>query len=365
MENIALHSSRRAAARSINRVFFMFRHIWSKRSPVPTILVPSFLHKKSGGSSNKVAPTAWLDGMRGIAAFFVYIRHFSAITHPNIQPGFGSSDSNRWIIQLPFLRLLISGPSMVALFFIISGYALSWGPLRALHLNGSPEQSLNRLSSATFRRATRLFLPGIASTFMIMICISLGMYDRGQRAFESDVDMPGFHEPQPPQFRNDPFNVQFWDWVNSTWKWLNIWGVSGHPYNPHLWTLSVEFRCSIALFVVLVALARTKAIWRLSGLGTMVIYCYYTNAWSEWMFFAGGFLAQLRLLQEGRQDKWLHEATSSTNAAEKGVDMMDDNAIEVKAESWVRKISAGDAGRYILFILGLYLLSNPDGGYGK
>ena len=300
--------------------------------------------------------------MRGLAAFFVYIRHFSAITHPDIQPGFGSSDSNRWIIQLPFLRLLISGPSMVALFFIISGYALSWGPLRALHMNNSSEQALNRLSSAIFRRATRLFLPGIVSTFAIMVCISLGMYDRGQRAFESSDDMPGFHEPQPPQFRKDPFSVQFWDWVRSTWQWLNIWGVSGHPYNPHLWTLSVEFRCSIALFVVLIGLARTKAAWRLAGLGAMVIYCYYTNAWSEWMFFAGGFLAQVRLLQEERKERRAYEAASPSVSSEKTLPLTDDNGSKGGSVGDVPDV---DTGRYVLFIIGLYLLSNPDGGHGK
>jgi hypothetical protein len=355
--NMHLSPSRRAASRSVST----FLHAWSKRPAVPAILVPSFLHKKAS-SSSKVAPTAWLDGMRGVAAFFVYIRHFAAITHPNIQPGFGSSDSNRWIIQLPYLRLLISGPSMVALFFIISGYALSWGPLRALHMTNTSEQTLNRLSSATFRRATRLFLPGIVSTFAIMICISLGMYDRGQRAFESDVDMPGFHEPQPPQLRKDPFGVQFWNWVNATWQWLNIWGVTGHPYNPHLWTLSVEFRCSIALFAVLVALARTKATWRVVGLGAMVVYCYYTNSWAEWLFFAGAFLAQLRLLQEERNDRQVHEAATPSVMSEKGLSLVE---VEDCERSSARASTAGDTGRYILFVIGLYLLSNPDGGHGS
>jgi hypothetical protein len=310
-------------------------------------LSPSFL-RSSQDANAKVLPTAWLDGMRGLAAFFVYIRHFGAIHHPDIQPGFGSSPENRWFIQLPFIRLLISGPSMVALFFIISGYALSWGPLKVLH-QGSQDQSMQRLSSATFRRAIRLYLPGIISTFFIMICISLGMYDWGQKTFESNIDMPGFHEPQPSQFRKDPFSVQFWDWVNSSWRWVNIWNVTNHQYNPHLWTLSVEFRCSIALFMVLLALSRTKTIYRLAGLGSFVLYCYYTNSWPEWLFFAGATLAQLKLIQVDR-------------AADLGVKLEEDTESDDGTKKF--PIAPADIGRIVLFTAGLYLLSAPDYGHG-
>jgi hypothetical protein len=317
---------------------------------IPTVLIPSFLQQRSrdGSSTTKVAPTAWLDGMRGLAAFFVYIRHFGAIHHPDIQPGFGSSESNRYITQLPYIRLLVSGPAMVALFFIISGYALSWGPLRSIHA-GTVDKSLERLSSATFRRAMRLFLPGIVSTFFIMLFISMGMYDRGQRAWESPTDVPGFKEPQPPMWRKDPFSVQFWDWVRCSWAWINIWAQSGHSYNPHLWTLSVEFRCSIALFMTLLALARTRAWYRLLGLFSMVVYCYYTNAWAEWLFFAGATLAQLKLFQDEGQV----QLPSATKVEE---DSSDDGNPQ--------SLSGADMSRFFVFIVGLYLLSAPDYGHG-
>jgi peptidoglycan/LPS O-acetylase OafA/YrhL len=321
-------------------------------SRIPPALLPSFLQPRNNSesaSNTKVSPTAWLDGMRGLAAFFVYIRHFGAIHHPDIQPGFGSSDSNRYITQLPFIRLLVSGPAMVALFFIISGYALSWGPLKSIH-GGAVDKSLERLSSATFRRAMRLFLPGIVSTFFVMLCISLSMYDRGHRAWASNDDVPGFKEPQPPMWRKDPFSVQFWDWVRSSWQWINIWQQNGHAYNPHLWTLSVEFRSSIALFMVLLALARTRAVWRLAGLGGMVMYCYYTSAWAEWLFFAGAFLAQVKMIQDERQ-------AALPVAVKSEEDVLDD--VHPKG------ISTADSWRIITFVAGLYLLSAPDYGHGR
>jgi len=317
----------------------------------PTVLAPSFLQQRNGdGSSNpKVPPTAWLDGMRGIAAFLVYIRHFGAIHHPNIQAGFGSSEENTYITQLPFIRLLVSGPAMVALFFIISGYALSWGPLRTIHA-GTVDKSFERLSSATFRRGMRLYLPGIISTFIIMICISLGMYNRGQKAFESDVDMPGFHEPQPPMWLKDPFSVQFWDWIRCSWAWINIWHSTGHAYNPHLWTLSVEFRSSIALFMALLALARTRAVYRLAGLASFVIYCYYTDAWAEWLFFAGATLAQLKLLQDQYESALLGDIKLEEDDSNNGCST---------------SLSTLDIVRVVIFVAGLYLLSAPDNGLGK
>jgi peptidoglycan/LPS O-acetylase OafA/YrhL len=196
----------------------------------------------------------------------------------------------------------------------------------------------------------RLFLPGIVSTFFIMLFISFGMYDRGHRALQSDVDVPGFKEPQPPMLRNDPFSVQFWDWVNCTWGWINIWSQSGHAYNPHLWTLSVEFRCSIALFMTLLALARTKAWYRLAGLAGMVIYCYYTHAWAEWLFFAGATLAQLKLLQEERQQQ-----------LPSNVKIEDESSDDGHPPS----LSSADILRFVVFMAGLYLLSAPDYGHCK
>ncbi|KAF2428280.1 hypothetical protein EJ08DRAFT_671449 [Tothia fuscella] len=261
-----------------------------------SFLMPSFLQSRNKSKNERVSRTAWLDGMRGLAAFFVYIRHFASATHPNIQVGFGANPDNRYLIQLPILHLLTAGPAMVALFFIISGYALSWGPLRAIH-NQSASACLQRLSSATFRRAARLFLPGVASTFIVMLCVSAGLYDRGHASINSD-DMPGFMEPEPPMFRTEPFIVQLRDWVNCTWSWLQIWNSGGHPYDAHLWTLPVEFRCSMILFMALVGFARTPPRIRLGLLLSCIVYCHYTNFWEGWLFFAGSFLAQMKLMQD-------------------------------------------------------------------
>ncbi|KAF2094450.1 hypothetical protein NA57DRAFT_46599 [Rhizodiscina lignyota] len=304
-------------------------------------------------SSENISPpstsTAWLDGMRGFASFFVYIRHFASATHTHIEFGYGQDEENHFLIQLPFLRLVVGGPAMVALFFIISGYALSWAPLRSMHYE-SASKGLERLASGVFRRAIRLFMPGIVSTFLVMLCISMGLYDTGKAAV-NDVDMPGFQEPGPPMLRKDPFVVQFRDWVQCTWKWLNVWKLTSHPYDVHTWTLPVEFSSSMALFLVLVAFSKCAPTIRLCLLASSVIYCHLKDNWTCWLFFAGSFLAQLKIIQDSKHAALsdCHLPTTETHA----------NSMKMSRRIWAIK---GDIARVCLFIAGLYLLSAPDFG---
>jgi peptidoglycan/LPS O-acetylase OafA/YrhL len=347
--------SSKTVARSLLRQLLHTRH---PRLSSLHFLLPSFLqphHRRQ--LTCAPSSTAWLDGMRGLASFFVYIRHFASATHPNIQVGYGTNPQNTWIIQLPFLRLLVAGPAMVSLFFIISGYALSWSPLKALHANqggkGGAEAALLRLSSATFRRAARLFLPAIASTLLVALCITLGLYDRGHASM-TPADMPGFREPEPPQWRANPWYVQLQDWVRVTWGFLKVWTPGGHSYDVHLWTLPVEFRCSIILFASLVGLVRCGVIWRGVGLAAMVVYCYYTDFWQGWLFFAGSFLAQIRFIQlDGR------EVSSAS-----GILPIESNECTTSSPT-SKRISRLDALRLLLFTLGLFLLSAPDYGHAS
>lgn len=313
---------------------------------------PRQVHARASPEYVPISSTTWLDGVRGLASLFVYIRHFASATHPNLQIGYGRDDENRYLIQLPFIRLLVGGPAMVALFFIISGYALSWAPLRTMHYESS-SAGLKRLSSAIFRRAIRLFLPGIASTFIVMLCISAGLYDAGSKAINLE-DMPGFQEPGPPMLRQDPFIVQFKDWLRCTWGWLNIWQLTSHPYDVHTWTLPVEFSCSMMLFLVMVSLSRCTPYVRLGLLASCVLYCHLKDNWTSWLFFTGSALAQLKIIQ-GEMPEDLVEVQLPTSDTNLGILQSNERF----------SIRNGDFARISLFLAGLYLLSAPDYGNCK
>jgi peptidoglycan/LPS O-acetylase OafA/YrhL len=191
-----------------------------------------------------------------------------------------------------------------------------------------------------------LFVPGVVSTFLVMGFVAAGWYEKG-RAYENEVDMPGFHEPQPPMVYGEGFGTQFAVWAGWTWRWLNVWTPQNHAYDVHLWTLPVEFRSSMILFMALVGFARTRPRIRLGMLGMCIVYCHYTNAWEGWLFFAGSFLAQLKMLQEEAESTPL--SLDLTDAS--------DEKVLGAAEP---QTSSMDHARILLFVAGLYLLSSPD-----
>jgi peptidoglycan/LPS O-acetylase OafA/YrhL len=296
-------------------------------------LLPTWLEKRGTASEREeVHPTAWLDGMRGVAALFVFFYHFAYAYHIRLELGFASGEGNYTFIQLPFIRLLVSGPAMVSIFFLVSGYSLSIASLKDLQ-NENPERCLSRMASATFRRPIRLFLPCIVSTFTVMVLINLGLYTKGDR-MRLPQHQPGYMEPSPLIFPT--VSEQFRDWMNNTFLWLMIWRFDHgiHIYDCHLWTLPVEFRCSIILFITIVAISSLKTWARLLVLGSMIVYCHFTNFWEGWLFFAGAFLAQVKLLE---------------------IPLSEDNFRKLESYSaWKPR------GLIFVFILSLYFLSIPD-----
>ncbi|KAI7528417.1 hypothetical protein KC317_g20661, partial [Hortaea werneckii] len=109
---------------------------------------------------------AHLDGLRGIAAFMVYMAHWVSYWYEcttGICYGWGYQDSNRLFATLPFVRVFFTGGNpAVAIFFVLSGYVLSLSPLRMLY-HEVPFASLRKtLVAAGIRRPFRLFIPPIA-----------------------------------------------------------------------------------------------------------------------------------------------------------------------------------------------------------
>ncbi|KAK7421997.1 hypothetical protein QQZ08_009718 [Neonectria magnoliae] len=184
-------------------------------------LVPSYLQGRNvHPQSSKLSPTAYLDGMRGLAALFVFFCHY---TYTAFDVGFawGGNNSNYDILKIPILRLWYQGPVSVTVFFLISGYALSYRPLKLIRSQNGQEL-LNTLSSSVFRRLIRLYVPTAIATFLVVCCVRLGVYEH-TREFAADRTYFRFVMESHPVRSENPWE----QWTDYYWTMLRMVHVFG------------------------------------------------------------------------------------------------------------------------------------------
>ena len=198
-----------------------------------SIVLPSFITtliwpNEHVAPLKELRPTAWLDGLRGVAALFVVIYHTILHFLPNLLRASGATEQDNWIVQMPFIRIFYSGPSMVAVFFVVSGFSLSHKPLKLIRAENT-SKILENLASSIFRRIIRLWLPVAIITSIEMVAVYWGFYD------------------QAPSYRHAPkgqtFSDQFHHWVAITlaevdpFRSTNMAELHSSIYDPNLWTI--------------------------------------------------------------------------------------------------------------------------------
>jgi peptidoglycan/LPS O-acetylase OafA/YrhL len=250
-------------------------------------LLPSFItHSEPLPKAN---PTTYLNGLRGLAACIVVLQHLTQDYYPFIHQAYGSREEDTYLIQLPFIRVLLSGRFMVGIFFIISGFVLSHSSLRKAHAN---ERATSNLASAFFRRPIRLFLPVLPVALISGFLVWTGIF---------------YHDGSTTEYQhtNDRVVVEVWEgwhqWRLMAWTPFD-WGDYLPPYFPQCWTLNAEFRGSVVVFIAALVLSRV-AVWvRFAIVGWVAWDAMSTasNRWSVFCFLAGFLLADLRCLR----DKW-------------------------------------------------------------
>lgn len=217
-------------------------------------------------ATDKLGPTAYLDGLRGWAAYCVYNHH--QITE-SASPA-------------PAHPFLAAGGPQVALFFIISGYALSY---KMTTSPPDPKTLASWLPSSIFRRWMRLFIPVLIATFFSMILI----YNHQMKTESSVVA-----KPQPTLY------LQIVDWlynfmivsnpfgtVDGYWKWDHVIALYGYQ----MWTIPVEFRGSIILFLYIAMTYRMTPKRRLLLIALTLPFLYYWDAAYVALFLYGYVLA--------------------------------------------------------------------------
>jgi peptidoglycan/LPS O-acetylase OafA/YrhL len=288
---------------------------WLVAKQVLVFLIPSFIQsilypvvKPRSGNSDRPRPTAWLDGMRGVAALLVFFYHVSFSLH-DVYTGW--SPGHHQILRLPFIKALYNGPAMVSMFFVLSGYALSYKPVKQMR-NGEYDALFSGLSSSVFRRAVRLYLPCAASTFIIVILVRLRFYESTMELANDTVRLPFTHEHHA--FRYDTVTEQVWVWVKSFWSFVNPFSPVGLGLgiyiDSHLWTIPVEYvslgrtfssfftdsvmqRASIILYVTQLGLSRLRPVLRMMSLVCLMIWTQGVDYWTMTLFYGGFLMAEL------------------------------------------------------------------------
>jgi peptidoglycan/LPS O-acetylase OafA/YrhL len=228
-----------------------------------------------------------------VASFFVFIHHYPLDYFPFLHEGYLAKPTDTSLLQLPFVRIVYSGRFMVGLFFVLSGYVLSYRPLQLIR-EGNTSALLDNLASSVFRRAIRLFLPVVLSTYVVMLLGHNGWYG----SLNPVIKVPAVA----------PLGQQTLQWLSSLESISNIF--LGGPvlvtkFSNQLWTLPTEFHGSMLIFVSLLALSKAKTGVRMSLISLFALYSFYTQVhWDMALFFSGILVAELRLVQNTSPLNW-------------------------------------------------------------
>ncbi|KAH8883367.1 hypothetical protein GQ53DRAFT_753029 [Thozetella sp. PMI_491] len=287
-------------------------------------LLPSFVpwpRPRTSSQSTQIGPrrpgpTAYLDGLRGVAALFVFFSHSLRSPFPELEHGYGSPETVNSVFQLPIVRVFIAGRGCVCVFFVISGYVLSIKTLSILHrrtgATGSSSrspttvsQALEALSGSAFRRPVRLYLPVIAALTIIFILFRLGLYKTSGGIYAPYKDTVweqlGHWLEKLPQLA-DPFRSS----QNLVPKRISEFT----PYLPVLWSIPFEFKGSILVYIFLLVFARCRS-WVLPVVVAAVfLHLLRAGDFEMALFCAGLFLADMSLAfpprnGSGANRKWL------------------------------------------------------------
>lgn len=331
-------------------------------------LLPSYVQNYLTGSEHnptKFHATSSLNGLRGIAALFVFFFHTLFSYEPFVEYGFGvdsgTGDSNRRLIQLPFIRLFFAGHAMVAIFFVVGGYVMSIKPLNLIH-SGQNEALLESLVSSVFRRGIRLYLPAITATFSTMLTVSFGLWEYHRQYMTEDRKYIYYEDHHPK--RQPAFAAQIWDWTKATAAMTNIFAYYNdgflmpyyNAYDPHLWTVPFEYRSSLIVTLVTLTLSRCQKSPRLILMMGIIIFCGSWDRWEVVCFLCGSLLCNINSLSSSDYSSDL----KSDIEAEKFSDV-ESMPLSSTRPFLARLLTAFTKPRPILlFTLGLYFLSAPN-----
>jgi peptidoglycan/LPS O-acetylase OafA/YrhL len=299
------------------------------------------------------ANTPSLDGLRGVAAFFV-VWHHASLVFWSWSVHRGWQDWNSYIIQLPFLRLVISGLPQVCIFFVVSGYSISLKSLKLSHQRRYAEVH-SALASSVCRRHSRLFIPALTVSFISACWSHWGWY--AASTWHGGVAIGA----RPPPRDAASFWGQMMDWSRHAIRHAdpimhNVNGSDGFSYDLNQWTMPVEFAGSMIVFLLLAAFSKFSPLVRLVCIFFVACWQLHITSYAVFLFVSGIFLADLRL--------YLTPPKAQSSPAEPTLGLDEESLVPQKSysrfSSIVNRPVLKNAFWITSFIWALYVLSMPE-----
>jgi peptidoglycan/LPS O-acetylase OafA/YrhL len=205
-----------------------------------------------------------LEGVRGLAAFWVFTHHFILIFYPVFYFG-----------QHTWLNHILNPDLAVTWFFVHSGYVLAY---KGSHLEG--KAYYKNLLGQIIRRYFRLLPIVLFSILLTLLFFKLNFIHN--RTYGVMVNSSWLS-----RYLN--FSPDFFEAIKQSFFGVYFSFKSATTYNPNLWTIGYELISSYLLFVILGILGPHK-----KAAPIFIVLAFVIGPWKGMMsFLFGAFLTRL------------------------------------------------------------------------
>jgi peptidoglycan/LPS O-acetylase OafA/YrhL len=218
----------------------------------------------------------FVEGLRGFAALIVIFQHLVLMFYPALYTGTAANAhfSNPFLehnISLSPLNILYNGNFAVCLFFVLSGFVLSFKYFKTNQPHIVLEYAI--------KRYFRLFIPVAFSILFVIAALAITAPNiLGLEIYTNGGDWLKGLFTEKPNMPDVLYNM-----------FIDVFVNGNNKYNPVLWTMGVEFLGSMMLFAALMLMhfVNRKDIVLLVIIVFLVFSKYYFYA----AFFAGALIS--------------------------------------------------------------------------
>jgi peptidoglycan/LPS O-acetylase OafA/YrhL len=200
-----------------------------------------------------------LEALRGVAAMMVLLHHFLLVVAPRLH-GRQFPDDPIALVRTP-LYALVNGTAAVSIFFVLSGFVLTFRVLE--------QRDWSRLLVGAFKRWPRL-IPLVATVNVLSaIFVMLGLYQ----------DRTWFGAGA---FRQDTFVIASALAEGAFWTFFN----GSADFNSSIWTMHYELFGNLVAYATALVMIFQKSFRRAMAIGALVIVLVATTTGKGAFFYA-------------------------------------------------------------------------------